>query len=692
MILRHFDKLSATQSSVTKKILIFVLLILIIMSSCRELINPVDPEAENYQGYPIYDGDSIPEDAVISITGVFPATSASLFDTTPLLDWDDIDNAKGFQLQLSETEDSLTTEAELISLEESQYLIPLEKKLEYGKVYYWRVRIANGENLFSAWSEVCHFSVDWNISWTGLVPVNEGTTIDTSPQLEWDSVGGVSGYKVRYADTEAGLSSATIHDESDSYYQITEIQSLGDTVYWQVCAVNEDGVSTDWSVVQSFTVDWIVNWTGISPSNWGSTIDTTPLLDWDDVGGVIGYKVKYADTEIGLNSVTIHDVDGNDSYYQIIEIQSLGDTMYWQICAVNADDVSTDWSPVQSFTVDWIVSWTGISPEDGGSSQITPMLDWGDVTGATGYHIQLNTNSSFTGTFISNVSTLTDSQHTITTPLSSNTTYYWRVEMQNADGVWGDWSNMWSFTADIYALSLSSDGNGSTNPSGSVLVSHGESIAILASPSTGYFFNHWSTISGSEVSYGNNSSASTTVTLTDGNATMQANFQIYTIGDIGPAGGHIFYDKGTYSDGWRWLEAAPYDQTDSYSEIEWGGYGTSTDTVRSIGMGESNTITIVNLLQNNNGVSYAAKVCQDLEIEYNAVIYNDWFLPSLDELYLMRDNLLNLGLGGFRDSHYWSSTEDDEFTAELLYFSLGGNQPSYVKYRQSDEIRAARAF
>ncbi len=31
------------------------------------------------------------------------------------------------------------------------------------------------------------------------------------------------------------------------------------------------------------------------------------------------------------------------------------------------------------------------------------------------------------------------------------------------------------------------------------------------------------------------------------------------VGEIGPAGDYIFYDKGSFSDGWQYLEAAPSD-------------------------------------------------------------------------------------------------------------------------------------
>jgi len=38
----------------------------------------------------------------------------------------------------------------------------------------------------------------------------------------------------------------------------------------------------------------------------------------------------------------------------------------------------------------------------------------------------------------------------------------------------------------------------------------------------------------------------------------------YALRDVGPAGGYIFYDKGSYSNGWRYLEAAP-------KSTEWTG-------------------------------------------------------------------------------------------------------------------------
>ncbi|MHA1232832.1 MAG: hypothetical protein ACTSPQ_19565, partial [Candidatus Helarchaeota archaeon] len=65
-----------------------------------------------------------------------------------------------------------------------------------------------------------------------------------------------------------------------------------------------------------------------------------------------------------------------------------------------------------------------------------------------------------------------------------------------------------------------------------------------------------------------------------------------TVYGTGPAGGYIFYDKGSYSDGWRYLEAAP--ASTEWTGKEWGSYGTFIGgTETGIGTGQSNTNTIV---------------------------------------------------------------------------------------------------
>lgn len=117
----------------------------------------------------------------------------------------------------------------------------------------------------------------------------------------------------------------------------------------------------------------------------------------------------------------------------------------------------------------------------------------------------------------------------------------------------------------------------------------------------------------------------------------------YTLGGPGPGGGYLFYDKGAYSDGWRYMECAPSDQS--------GGvvYGTpgSGSTNSAIGTGAENTDTIVGMLGSG---AYAARICYDLSLGG----YDDWFLPSNLEMLEMR-GLYNAGIGGFAAGEYWSS-------------------------------------
>ena len=155
---------------------------------------------------------------------------------------------------------------------------------------------------------------------------------------------------------------------------------------------------------------------------------------------------------------------------------------------------------------------------------------------------------------------------------------------------------------------------------------------------------------------------------------------VYTVGQAGPAGGLIFFDKGFYSDGWRYLEAA---SADIAGTAEWGAYGREigrTNTGR--GSGKQNTQIIADYLREIGETGRAAQICQ----EFRQGGYADWFLPSKDELHLMYENLKQKGLGRLQNGIYWSSSQYNAGNAWYQDFS-DGSQVGYHYGGASEKTR-----
>jgi TolB-like protein len=158
----------------------------------------------------------------------------------------------------------------------------------------------------------------------------------------------------------------------------------------------------------------------------------------------------------------------------------------------------------------------------------------------------------------------------------------------------------------------------------------------------------------------------------------------YNIGDTGPAGGIVFYDKGVFSGGWRYLEAAP---VETEFTAQWGTFQqdiANTSTV--VGSGRRNTDLILERLRQLDETGRAAQVCTGLNFDG----FSDWFLPSKDELNLMYQNLKQKGLGGFGNSWYWSSLQGNGSTAWQQNFGSGQQSNANKYYNYS--VRAIRAF
>jgi hypothetical protein len=162
----------------------------------------------------------------------------------------------------------------------------------------------------------------------------------------------------------------------------------------------------------------------------------------------------------------------------------------------------------------------------------------------------------------------------------------------------------------------------------------------------------------------------------------------FVSGDVGPAGGFIFYENPTYArDGWRYLEAAPFDQS---SGAPWACFRRAIAGARGteVGAGKQNTADIV---ASCGDPSAAASLCANLSV--NGI--RGWFLPSRDELALMYRNLKAAGVGNFADAgagdnvSYWASTQATADMAHHIDFADAG-RPHYDDKDFPRRVRAIR--
>ncbi len=133
----------------------------------------------------------------------------------------------------------------------------------------------------------------------------------------------------------------------------------------------------------------------------------------------------------------------------------------------------------------------------------------------------------------------------------------------------------------------------------------------------------------------------------------QTGTKTFSVNGAGQAGGIIFYDKGTFTNGWRFLErsAGPIS-----TNAGWGCNTTSIPAASNvaIGTGAQNTSAI---LASCGTPGIAAHLCA----LYNSNGFNDWYMPSIGELQQ---------IGGWGTYSYLSSSEYN--SASAWYINSAG--------------------
>jgi uncharacterized repeat protein (TIGR02543 family) len=151
---------------------------------------------------------------------------------------------------------------------------------------------------------------------------------------------------------------------------------------------------------------------------------------------------------------------------------------------------------------------------------------------------------------------------------------------------------------------------------------------------------------------------------------LYAKWDPYAVGEAGPAGGVIFYvDSDDIYSGWTCLEVAPEELPNDGSGVNWDDGNTNYNGTDApllpddIGMGLENTQTI---MANSSDIG-AAQLCDNYGYDNEGEYYDDWFLPSKNELVELFTFFSGL-----------TETEQNNFSPNgYLYWSSSGSVDPY---------------
>ncbi|MDY0290640.1 MAG: InlB B-repeat-containing protein, partial [Sphaerochaeta sp.] len=169
----------------------------------------------------------------------------------------------------------------------------------------------------------------------------------------------------------------------------------------------------------------------------------------------------------------------------------------------------------------------------------------------------------------------------------------------------------------------------------------------------------------------------------------------YSLQEIGPEGGIIFYDRTDYNyrtDDWHYLECAGFDMVGIFTWTEPSTFlpyivnveGTSVE----IGTGRENSTLILAAAFAANNRNSAANTCDDYPEENSQV----WFLPSKNALAMLDQNLHLMGVGGFTSGNYWSSSQASATEAWAWNFDNSTGQPVQIHKSNEHRVRPIRRF
>ena len=207
--------------------------------------------------YTITDGDGGTDTATVSITVIAgtpmlfsPYPKSRLNDATPTFDWEDVDYAASYEIQIAR-DNLLVSLVQTAKVNDTTYTAT--RRLTDG-VYYWHVR-AGKSGTYGHWSKAWSFTIDTAAPTPPprRRPPDGATLSDLTPTFRWERGESGSTYVFQLAADEAFEIVLVEEALTRPRYDVI-MPLLPGTYWWRVAAVDAAGNRSGWGEVASFTL------------------------------------------------------------------------------------------------------------------------------------------------------------------------------------------------------------------------------------------------------------------------------------------------------------------------------------------------------------------------------------------------------------------------------------------------------
>ena len=394
----------------------------------------------------------------VTPTPTAPADDAAV--KVPLLRWDPVEGAEGYQVQISEHPLTFTGALVVINQETANtawspiYDDINAEHFSPGNHYFWRVRPLVGGK-FGGWTTPRHLFWELPSSTAPAMTLDPVADIDASlpPVFSWTPMPAAGLYRVDIATDLAFHNIINQEWTTGGAYAPSKPlpdNSTGTGYFWRV--VWGSG-TPDTHVLaadeNSVPVGTFKKQTRFTLGQGASTAVTQPpLLSWAPVVGAAKYDLEISrDPQFLVGSLA----GANTSLFGLGLVPTnfddaprLGDgTWFWRVRVKDAASIGQSWSQPGSFTL--ITDHPDPAlPADDDSVAGAPLLRWSPVQTACGYDVQFNNQPTLTEETKS-VSTSQTAYSLTGTDIPTAGRWYWRVRANMCDQVTSDWSPTRSF-------------------------------------------------------------------------------------------------------------------------------------------------------------------------------------------------------------------------------------------------------